>query len=552
MTYDTCVPSPAATEQQGPDSEQRRLDDGGGRRDERIVAGLRQRDPAALAELYKQYAADIYNLALRMLHHVSDAEDITQDVLIRAYERLPSERHVPLRPWLLRVTLNRCYDHLRSNARRRPVWPADGSGDAIARKRSGEADPLAGASRPDPFEQSELRRLIEASLDDITPRQRAALLLKDVHGLTLVEVADCLELTPGSVEVLLARARGSFRTSFEARCRDEGRPVPGAAKMFGALPALFVRQLPESLVSPPTAPLLSPPPPPLSASPAGAAGVGFGGGLCLTTVLKTGVLIIAAAATVSTTALAVTLEARNQTPAAAAITPVQPVTDDGVSPGPVASAAASPKRGAPATGDVSVAPLRSRRDASKYRRVHPLLRSIALALFGWPSHARQPGRPAADPVRRGHSAVRTGPRAYAEGSSGLAPTRHVDYVKGVRGSESAILPAGDRELPDERLPAAAGRAGRDGRLDSMKRDGGQGAAPVRVRSRQDREIEPATSAGACEGRAGTPVPSSAPSCPAPASATPTPAPTVERRLGPVVRPATQQSGQQRLRGAATS
>ena len=71
-----------------------------------------------------------------------DAEDITQDVLIRAFERLPRDREVLLRPWLYRLTLNRCYDYLRGSARR----PLPG-----ARAR-GQPSPH------DPFEQSRAAR----------------------------------------------------------------------------------------------------------------------------------------------------------------------------------------------------------------------------------------------------------------------------------------------------------------------------------------------------------------------------------------------------------
>ena len=122
-----------------------------------------------------------------------------------------SDREVLLRPWLYRLTLNRCYDYLRGSARR-PLPVATGA-DA--------------PSPQDPYEQSELQRLLEAAIGDLTRRQRAALLLKDVHGLSLVEVAACLDLTPGSVEVLLARARRAFRARFEERCARR-RPAVAA------------------------------------------------------------------------------------------------------------------------------------------------------------------------------------------------------------------------------------------------------------------------------------------------------------------------------------
>ena len=105
-----------------------------------------------------------------MVRHDADAEDVTQDVLLRAFERLPQQRSVDLQPWLYRITVNRCYDVLRA-ASRRP----DGDGD-------GAAETPAGV---DTYAQSELVQLFERSLDALTDRQRAAMLLKDVDGLSL-------------------------------------------------------------------------------------------------------------------------------------------------------------------------------------------------------------------------------------------------------------------------------------------------------------------------------------------------------------------------------
>ena len=267
-------------------------EDDAGSSDARLVDGLRRGTPAAFAGLHERYATGIYNLALRVVRHAPDAEDITQDVLIRAFERLPRDRDVLLRPWLYRLTLNRCYDYLRGSARR-PLPVATGTDLP---------------SPQDPYEQSELQGLLEAAIGDLTRRQRAALLLKDVHGLSLVEVAACLGLTPGSVEVLLARARRAFRARFEERCAAAGRSLPRSAGGLAALPLL---PLPAGLAAPafPPPPALLPhvPPaaalcPPLTV----AAGSGIGAAIGLPASVKTAVLIAAAAATMGTAEIAVT------------------------------------------------------------------------------------------------------------------------------------------------------------------------------------------------------------------------------------------------------
>jgi RNA polymerase sigma factor (sigma-70 family) len=253
--------------------------------EEELVAGLRRRTPAAFAGLHDAYAAGIYSLAMRMVRHASDAEDITQDVLLRAYERVPREREVMLRPWLYRLTLNRCYDHLRAASRRRTAEPADH-----------EAAPATS----DPFEQAELRRLFEAALLSLTRRQRAALLLKDVHGLTLVEVATAMSITPGSAEVQLARARNAFRASYEGLCRSEGRAVPCATEAPALATMLPLLSLPPALVVPPVLPA----PAPASLPPLGIAAGGIGTAFGAPAAFKTAALVLAAAASVGTAGVA--------------------------------------------------------------------------------------------------------------------------------------------------------------------------------------------------------------------------------------------------------
>ena len=211
--------------------------------DDQLIDGLRKREPAALGALHDRYSGGIYNLALRMVRSDPDAEDITHDVLLRAYERLPSDKVVDLRPWLYRVTLNRCYDVLRTAKR-------------LGETNGDQTDETA--TRVDPYAPAELAGLVTRALDALTPRQRAAMLLKDVHGLSLCEVAATLHITVGSAEVLLARARNVFRARFDGLCPGEAAGTelghPGRTAV-----ALAPQPLPPALAAPPAAPIGTPP-----------------------------------------------------------------------------------------------------------------------------------------------------------------------------------------------------------------------------------------------------------------------------------------------------
>ena len=132
----------------------------------------------------------------------------------------------------------------------------------------------------------------------MSARQQAALLLKDVHGFSTAELAATLEVTPGSAEVLLARARNSFRARFADIAGIEARALPA---WIGASLVLPIVALPSGLLSPPAAPLH--PLPGLShaalgggyAAPIGVAGGGLGSAIANSAALKFAAVLAAAA-----------------------------------------------------------------------------------------------------------------------------------------------------------------------------------------------------------------------------------------------------------------
>jgi RNA polymerase sigma factor (sigma-70 family) len=177
--------------------------------DEALVAGLRSGNHDAFEEFVAVYQTSIFNLALRILQHREDARDVAQEVFLKAFRQLPNQHgDLRLRPWIYRVTVNACYDHMRS-CRRRPL-----PGDSDVELREEPVDQV---------EQAELARLFRDSLRTLPPRQQIALLLKDVHGLPHSEIAESLGISRGSAEVLLFRARHSFRRTFTSLTAEPER-----------------------------------------------------------------------------------------------------------------------------------------------------------------------------------------------------------------------------------------------------------------------------------------------------------------------------------------
>jgi RNA polymerase sigma factor (sigma-70 family) len=134
----------------------------------------------------------------------SDAEDVLQDVFLRAYGALRNDdRPVTLRAWLYRVAHNRCIDHLR-----RPVPPA---AEIYELSRTPTYDPQAETVR-----REDLRRLVQ-DVQRLPEQQRSALLMRELDGLTYAELADALDTSVPAVKSLLVRARVGLVEAEEAR-----------------------------------------------------------------------------------------------------------------------------------------------------------------------------------------------------------------------------------------------------------------------------------------------------------------------------------------------
>ena len=153
-----------------------------------------------------QYAGSL----LRRSEH--DAEDVAQEVLIRAHQAL-RDGHVPddLRPWLYRLTRNRAIDELR-----RKRWN-DGSLDGTHGSSGDDRHEPAGALR----RKESMRQLID-DIAELPARQRAALIARELDGLRLEQVAAQLEISVPAAQKLVVRARLNLVKARAARNTDCG------------------------------------------------------------------------------------------------------------------------------------------------------------------------------------------------------------------------------------------------------------------------------------------------------------------------------------------
>jgi RNA polymerase sigma factor (sigma-70 family) len=181
------------------------------RSDDQLVALFRAGHDEAFGAIHDRYRQRLIAYARQMLGGSrSDAEDVLQDVFLRAYHALRVDaRPVTLRAWLYRVAHNRCIDQLRR--------PTPAAADIFDLNRVPQQDPIDAAER-----REDLRRLIE-DVRRLPEQQRSALLMREMEGLTYNELSEALGVTVPAVKSLLVRARIGLVEAIEARdtaCRE--------------------------------------------------------------------------------------------------------------------------------------------------------------------------------------------------------------------------------------------------------------------------------------------------------------------------------------------
>ena len=165
----------------------------------RTVAAAQAGDLAAFERLLRQHERLVLATALRLLGHLEDAQDAAQEVFLRLHRNLGKvQASGNLAAWLYRVTVNVCHDQLR---RRPPAAALD------------EAREIAG-THADPQQEltdTERRRALELSLSRLSPKERAAFVLRDLEGLSTAEVAAALGSSEATVRSQVCKARVKVR-----------------------------------------------------------------------------------------------------------------------------------------------------------------------------------------------------------------------------------------------------------------------------------------------------------------------------------------------------
>jgi len=176
--------------------------------DVELVARAQGGDTQAFDQLVTRHEAKVYGLCLRMLGSPEDAEDVLQEVFIKAYQSLPSFRgDSAFSTWVYRIATNACLMRIRKKKLETvPLdMPAGPEEDITREIPDWTRDP---ASR---VMNDELRSVLAKHVNDLDPDNRIVFVLRDVHGLTTDDTASVLGLSVPAVKSRLHRARLHLR-----------------------------------------------------------------------------------------------------------------------------------------------------------------------------------------------------------------------------------------------------------------------------------------------------------------------------------------------------
>ena len=180
--------------------------------DRALVDAAAEGSREAFDELVRRYQTPMLNLARVMTGGSADAEDLTQDVFVRAWRGLSSFRgESSFRTWLYRVAINVIQSHRGRVSRLRRLFAAGPSADDAE-------DPIESAADPDDLEQRVLDRdAIDRALATLPEELRLAVTLRDVQGLDYRAIADVTGTPIGTVESRIFRARQRLKKELGRR-----------------------------------------------------------------------------------------------------------------------------------------------------------------------------------------------------------------------------------------------------------------------------------------------------------------------------------------------
>lgn len=172
-------------------------------------------EEAAFEELIRRHQQRVFGLVNGILRRREDVEDVVQQVFLKVFVSLKRfDLRAAFSTWLYKITVNECWDYLRKKKVRPLVYETDLSEDQISR-----LDGAASSERPpeSPARRAEVQDILDQLLDELPERDRELLVLKEVEGFSVQELAEILNVNVNTIKVRLFRTRARLMDLYRHR-----------------------------------------------------------------------------------------------------------------------------------------------------------------------------------------------------------------------------------------------------------------------------------------------------------------------------------------------
>jgi RNA polymerase sigma-70 factor (ECF subfamily) len=170
-----------------------------------LVRRAQSGDETAFQELVEKYQSKVFSIIHGIVRHRNDVEDIAQQVFAKVFFSIRNfDFRSSLITWIYKITVNECFDYLRKKKVRKLVYESDLSEDEVRRVENTEPS----VDRAPSADATLARRdYVLKLMSRVSEEERALLMLKEVEGYSVEELADMMNMNENTIKVKLFRAR---------------------------------------------------------------------------------------------------------------------------------------------------------------------------------------------------------------------------------------------------------------------------------------------------------------------------------------------------------
>jgi len=187
-----------------------------------LVRRVQARDEIAFKEIVERYQSKVFSIIFGILRNHNDAEDISQQVFAKIYFSIGNfDFRSSLLTWIYKITVNECYDYLRKKRVRKLVYESDFNEEDSLQMENSQSATAQGPAIDTTLER---RDLLLKLLSKISEEDRSLILLKEVEGHSVEELAEMTGMNENTIKVKLFRTRQKLLKAAQRLGKAAGMP----------------------------------------------------------------------------------------------------------------------------------------------------------------------------------------------------------------------------------------------------------------------------------------------------------------------------------------